>query len=148
MLEMHYRAFCKLLNIDPTSPDKYLWNPSDFGYQITRRRNFFRNFDDVEEIPSPALVFGDHLGPLLRQNGEMIPLASLLRTRDTLLTESYGRLGYYISRMLCFGTLPFGMERLPLRQKWRLEPRIFLDVNGNPSFLLLSLSNGRPSLGY
>ena len=52
MLEMHYRAFCKLLNIDPTPPDKYLWNPSDFGYQITRRRNFFRNFDDVENIPS------------------------------------------------------------------------------------------------
>ena len=61
-----------------------LWNPSDFGYQITRRRNFFRNFDDVENIPSPTLVFGDHFGPLLRQNGEMIPLAPLLRTRDTL----------------------------------------------------------------
>ena len=59
MLEMHYRAFCKLLNIDPMRPDKYLWNPSDFGYQITRRRNFFRNFDDVESIPSPTLVFGD-----------------------------------------------------------------------------------------
>ena len=44
MLEMHYRAFCKLLNIDPTSPDKYLWNPSDFGYQITRRRIFFSKF--------------------------------------------------------------------------------------------------------
>ena len=51
MLEMHYRAFCRLLNIDPTPSDKYLWNPSDFGYQITRRRNFFRNFDDVESIP-------------------------------------------------------------------------------------------------
>ena len=84
MLEMHYRAFCKLLNIDPMPPDKYLWNPSDFGYQITRRRNFFRNFDDVESIPSPTLVFGDHFGPLLRQNGDMIPLAPLLRTRDTL----------------------------------------------------------------
>ena len=84
MLEMHYRAFCRLLNIDPTPPDKYLWNPSDFGYQITRRRNFFRNFDDVESIPSPTLVFGDQFGPLLRQNGEMIPLAPLLRTRDTL----------------------------------------------------------------
>ena len=84
MLEMHYRAFCKLLNIDPTFPDKYLWNPVDFGYQITRRRNFFRNFDDVESIPSPTLVFGDHFGPLLRQNGEIIPLAPLLRTRDTL----------------------------------------------------------------
>ena len=84
MLEMHYRAFCKLLNIDPMPPDKYLWNPSDFGYQITRRRNFFRNFDDVESIPSPTLVFGDHYGPLLRPNGDTIPLAPLLRTRDTL----------------------------------------------------------------
>ena len=84
MLEMHYRAFCKLLNIDPMPPDKYLWNPSDFGYQITRRRNFFRNFDDVESIPSPTLTFGDYFGPLLRQNGDTIPLAPLLRTRDTL----------------------------------------------------------------
>ena len=65
-------------------PDKYLWNPSDIGYQIARRRNFFRNFDDVEGIPSPTLIFGDHFGPLLRQDGEMIPLAPLLRTRDTL----------------------------------------------------------------
>ena len=84
MLDIHYRAFCKLLNIDPEPPDKYLWNPSNFGYQITRRRNFFRNFDDVESILSPTLVFGDHYGPLLRPNGDIIPLAPLLRTRDTL----------------------------------------------------------------
>ena len=84
MLEMHYRAFCKLLNIDPMPPDKYLWNPSNFGYQVTRRRNFFRNFDDVESTPSPTLVFGDQYGPLLRPNGDTIPLAPLLRTRDTL----------------------------------------------------------------
>ena len=84
MLDIHYRAFCKLLNIDPKPPDKYLWNPSNFGYQITRRRNFFRNFDDVESILSPTLVFGDHYGPLLRPNGDIIPLAPLLRTRDTL----------------------------------------------------------------
>ena len=84
MLEMHYKAFCRLLNIDVMPPDKYLWNPSDKGYQITRRRNFFRNFDDVEGLPSPTLIFGDQFGPLLRQNEEVIPLAPLLRTRDTL----------------------------------------------------------------
>ena len=84
MLEMHYKAFCRLLNIDVMPPDKYLWNPSYMGYQITRRRNFFRNFDDVEGIPSPTVIFGDQFGPLLRQNGEVIPLAPLLRTRDTL----------------------------------------------------------------
>ena len=79
MLEMHYRAFCRLLNIDVMPPDKYLWNPSDMGYQITRRRNFFRNFDDVEGIPSPTLIFGDQFGPLLRQNERSYspcPLAS------------------------------------------------------------------------
>ena len=64
--------------------DKYLWNPSDMGYQIARRRNFFRNFDDVEGIPFPTLTFGDQFGPLLRQNGEAIPFVPLLRTRDTL----------------------------------------------------------------
>ena len=84
MLEMHYSAFCRLLSIDLTLPDKYLWNPSDFGYQITRRRNFFRNYDDVESIHSPTLVFGDHFGPLLRQNGETVAFAPLLRVRDTL----------------------------------------------------------------
>ena len=62
-------------------PEKYLWNPSDFGCQITRRRNFFPNFDDVESIHSSILVFG---APLLKPNGDMIPLALLLRTRDTL----------------------------------------------------------------
>ena len=105
MLEMHYRAFCRLLNIDLTPPDKYLWNLSDIGYQIARRRNFFRNFDDVEGIPSPTLIFGDHFGPLLRQNGEMIPLGIRFPT------ESCGRLGHYISHMHWFGTMPFGMAR-------------------------------------
>ena len=62
--------------------------------------------------------------------------------------ESYGRLGHYISPMLWFGTMLFGMERLTSPKKWRLEPRIFLNVNGNPSFPLLSLSNRRLSLSY
>ena len=84
MLGIHYQAFCRLLNIEPDPPDKYLWNPSDFGYPLTRRRNFFRNFDDVESIVSPAPVFDDHFGPLLKPNGDLVPLAPLLRTRDTL----------------------------------------------------------------
>ena len=84
MLGIHYQAFCRLLNIEPDPPDKYLWNPSDFGYPITRRRNFFRNFDDVESIVSPAPVFDDHFGPLLKPNGDLVPLAPLLRTPDTL----------------------------------------------------------------
>ena len=50
--------------------------------------------------------------------------------------------------MLWFGTMLFGMERLTSPKKWRLEPRLFLNVNGNPSFPLLFLSNGRLSLSY
>ena len=84
MLGIHYRAFCKLLNIEPDPPDKYLWNPCDFGYQITRRRNFFRNYGDVQSILFPTPIFSDDGGPLLRPNGDSIPLAPLLRTRDTL----------------------------------------------------------------
>ena len=79
MLEIHYRAFCKLLNIGPEPPDNTFGIPP-----ITRRRNLFRNFDDVESILSPTWVFGHHYGPLLRANGDIVPLAPLLRTRDTL----------------------------------------------------------------
>ena len=136
MLEMHYSAFCRLLSIDPTLPDKYLWNPSDFGYQITRRRNFFRNYDDFESIHSPTLVCGDHFGPLLRQNGETVPFALLLRgTRFPM--ESYEPLGHYINLMRWSGTMIFGMARLTLPNLWRSAPRTFLNVNGklsSPSF--------------
>ena len=62
--------------------------------------------------------------------------------------ESYGRPGHYTSSMLWFGTMLFGMERLTSPKKWRLEPRIFLNVNGNPSFPLLSLSHRRLFLSY
>ena len=76
MLEMHYKAFCRLLNIDLTPSDKYLWNLSDFGYQITRRRNFFRNFEDVESISFPTLqeltrqpAMKQHLSAVERSRG-------------------------------------------------------------------------------
>ena len=81
MLDIHYKAFCKLLNIAPMPPEKYLWNPYDFGYQITRKRNFFRNF---ESIRARSSFFGKSYGPLLRENGDWTPFAPLLRARDTL----------------------------------------------------------------
>ena len=83
MLEFHYLAFCKLLNINPEPSDGYLWNPASIGYEITRRRNFFRNFNDCERITSPTRVFGKEYGPLIKRTGELIPLAPLLRTRAT-----------------------------------------------------------------
>ena len=147
MLEMHYRAFCKLLNIDPMPPHKYLWNPSKFGYQVTRRRNFFRNFDDVENILSPTLVFGDQYGPLLRPNGDTIPLAPLLRTRDTL-PNGIIRASWTLYQPHALVWVLTGMERVFLPQKWLLEPITFPDANGNPSFPFLSWSSGRLFLSY
>ena len=115
-LDIHYRAFCKLLNIDPKPPDKHLWNPFNFGYQITRRRNFFRNFDDVQNILSPTLVLETTMA-LLKPSGGVIPLAPLL--------------GLCTSHMRWSGTLLTGMERIRLPWNWQLEPIIFPDVNGN-----------------
>ena len=86
MLEMHYRAFCKLLNIDSdVTLTSTLWNPSDFGYQITRRRNFFRNFDDVEEIPLSGIGFRRPLWSTFKAEWGNDPTCPLCwRTRDTL----------------------------------------------------------------
>ena len=87
MLEMHYKAFCRLLNIDLTPSDKYLWNPSDFGYQITRRRNFFRNFEDVESIPFPSFSypgFRNSVWTTVETDWGSDSSCPLLRTRDVL----------------------------------------------------------------
>ena len=143
MLEMHYRAFCRLLNIDVMPPDKYLWNPSDMGYQITRRRNFFRNFDDVEGIPPPTLIFGDQFGPLLRQNGEVIPLAPLLRTRDTLpngiiraswtlyqphaLVWNYANYAFWNSKANFAKKMAVGTKNIPQCQWEAIIPPPFLE---------------------
>ena len=65
-------------------PGRYVWDPWDFGFQITRRRNYFRNFDDTEEIGSPTQVFDHNYGPLVDQSGNNVPFAPLLRTRESL----------------------------------------------------------------
>ena len=84
MQQIHLGAFCRLLRLPPDQHGRYVWGPCDFGFQITRRRNYFRNFDDVEEIELPAQVFGQEFGPLVDQSGNNIPFAPLLRTRETL----------------------------------------------------------------
>ena len=93
MLEMHYKAFCRLLNIDLTPPDKYLWNPSDMGYQITRRRNFFRNFDDVEGVPLLHCFLDFFCSTLLR--------CDLLKSVGLKLVEGENRKERVANRKLC-----------------------------------------------
>ena len=56
----------------------------DFGFEVTRKRNYFRNFDDIEEIGIPTRVFESEFGPLIDQAGKCTPFASFLRTREAL----------------------------------------------------------------
>ena len=84
MLQIHLDAFCQLLRIPVDYHGRYVWDPCDFGFEVTRRRNYFRNFDDIEEIGIPTRVFESEIGPLIDQAGKCIPFAPLLRTREVL----------------------------------------------------------------
>ena len=84
MLQIHLDAFCQLLRIPVDYHGRYVWDPCDFGFEVTRRRNYFRNFDDIEEIGIPTRVFESEVGPLIDQAGKCIPFAPLLRTREVL----------------------------------------------------------------
>ena len=84
MLQIHLDAFCQLLRIPVDYHGRYVWDPCDFGFEVTRRRNHFRNFDDIEEIGIPTRVFESEVGPLIDQAGKCTPFAPLLRTREVL----------------------------------------------------------------
>ena len=71
MLQIHLDAFCQLLRIPADHHGRYVWDPCDFGFEVTRKRNYFRNFGDVEET---------EFGPLIDQAGKCTPFAPLLRT--------------------------------------------------------------------
>ena len=84
MLQIHLDAFCQLLRIPADHHGRYVWDPCDFGFEVTRKRNYFRNFGDVEEIGIPTRVFESEFGPLIDQAGKCTPFAPLLRTREVL----------------------------------------------------------------
>ena len=51
MKDIHFVAFCKLLGLPFAEPfDQYTWDLAKFTCFIARKRNFFRNFADVEAI--------------------------------------------------------------------------------------------------
>ena len=84
MLQIHLDAFCQLLRIPADYHGRYVWDPCEFGFEVTRKRNYFRNFDDIEEIGIPTRVFESEVGPLIDQAGKCTPFAPLLRTREVL----------------------------------------------------------------
>ena len=84
MQKMHLEAFCKLLSLPLMHDRDYIWDPAQYGYLITRCRNFFRNYSDKEPVGPPPAVFNDRIGPLVDSSGRSIPFAPLLRARTTL----------------------------------------------------------------
>ena len=59
MLQIHLDAFCQLLRIPADHHGRYVWDPCDFGFEVTRKRNYFRNFG-ATAFPS-AMRFGELL---------------------------------------------------------------------------------------
>ena len=87
MVDLHYQAFCTLLGLPSEPKSRYLWDPSEHGYGVTRKRNFFRGHTDsqiIQESPGLTLVQG---GPLFLQSKKPITLPPLLRTRSLLPFE-------------------------------------------------------------
>ena len=87
MVDLHYQAFCQLLGLSPEPKSRYLWDPADHGFGITRKRNFFRGHDDCQEITEPQGLNLNQGGPLLLQPDKPMPLPPLLRTRSLLQFE-------------------------------------------------------------
>ena len=81
MQKVHFVAFCKLLNLPYEQFEKYCWDLVHYTPYITRKRNFFRNADDVEPIGNITAWCKQDVGPLLTPEGRVISFAPLLRTR-------------------------------------------------------------------
>ena len=84
MKPVHVVAFCKLLGLPHTLRNQYIWDLAKFTPLISRKRNFFRNFRDVEPVRDIPNFFDQDSGPLIDLKGHIIAFAPLLRTRETL----------------------------------------------------------------
>ena len=85
MKDIHFVAFCKLLGLPFAEPfDQYTWDLAKFTCFIARKRNFFRNFADVEPITDLDSWYSEESGPLLTISGKTVAFAPLLRTRKTM----------------------------------------------------------------
>ncbi len=82
MKPVHYVAFCRLLGLPHEPPGQYIWELAKHTPFISRKRNFFRNFPDVEPVQEIPNFFDRDFGPLLNQKRQIIPFAPPLRTRE------------------------------------------------------------------
>ena len=84
MKPVHFVAFCKLLGLPHILRNQYIWDLAKYTPLISRKRNFFRNFGDVEPVQDIPNFFDRNSGPLIDLKGHIIAFAPLLRTRETL----------------------------------------------------------------
>ena len=84
MKPVHFVAFCKLLGLPHNPMNQYIWDLAKYTPLISRKRNFFRNFEDVEPVQDIPNFFNQNNGPLIDQKGHIIAFAPLLRTREVL----------------------------------------------------------------
>ena len=82
MKPVHYVAFCRLLGLPHDPPGQYIWDLAKYTPFISRKRNFFRNFLDIEPVQDIPDFFDQGCGPLLDQKGHIIAFDPLLRTRE------------------------------------------------------------------
>jgi len=90
---------------------------------------------------------GDHFGPLLRQNGEMIPLAPLLRTRDTLPNGIIRAAWTLYQPHALIWNYAFWNGKANFAQKMAVGTKNIPQCQWE-SIIPHPLSNGRLSLGY
>ena len=87
MVDLHYQAFCTLLGLPSEPKSSYVWDPAEYGYGVTRKRNSFRGHNDSQPIQNPRKLSPAQGGPLLLQSKQPITLSPLLRTRELLPFE-------------------------------------------------------------
>ncbi len=73
---VHYVVCCKLLGLPHELLQRHIWEVSKYTPYISKKRNFFRNFADIEPVQEICNFFDQEFGPLLnhkRQNHSVCP---------------------------------------------------------------------------
>ncbi len=79
---VHYVAFCKLLGLPYEPHDRYIWDLAHYTQYLSRKWNFFRNFEDSETESEIRNFFDQNCGPLIKADGQVVPFAPLLGSRS------------------------------------------------------------------
>ena len=117
MQKMHLEAFCKLLSLPLMHDRDYIWDLAQYGYLVTRCRNFFRNYSDKEPVGSPPILSMRELDRLLIALDAAFLLLLCCEPGLLYLTVLYAPPGHFISHMPLYGTMDIGERDMILEDK-------------------------------